>query len=328
MKRTNIYISLGLFGIAALVLYFMYASTHSTSLNPAFNATLAGVFDRRNHFPENLSRNTEHVSLTLVSDASKEELAQLFGKPVKDNLLVTVVIDDKNSLGKVTDGDYDDAIRGFARALPKIAGKIYVRWNPEMEVPVQLYTWQYQSPVDYIKAYRRFAAICKKANQAVQLVWAPAGYPGTEEYWPGGDVVDVVSITINGQSEEASKFFPRDKDAVTMIRRKLLRTRFADKPVIILDADNAEPSAGLRESITLAAAGIEKDAALVFQHIPNNTPPGRPDGAKPLIGVYDPKKLLVRVMWGVSTFLWIWKISRTECLRRILQPFCPETTIR
>lgn len=297
MKRTNIYISLGLFGIAALVLYFMYASKHSwaarASLNPAFNATLVGVFDRRNHFSDNFSQNTQHVSLTLGAAASKDELAQLFDNQVTGNLLVTVVTDDKNSLGKTANGNYDEAIRAFVQALPKIAGKIYVRWNPEMEVPVQLYTWQYQSPADYIKAYRHFAAICKKANQAVQLVWAPAGYPGTEEYWPGNDVVDVVSITINGESEETSKFFPRDKDAVTMIRRKLLRTRFADKPVIILDADNAKSPADLEESIAQAAVGIEKDAALVFQHIPNNTPPDRQAGVKPLVGVYDPKKLLV-----------------------------------
>lgn len=297
MKRTNIYVAIVISGLVILALLFKYARLDRpetlTSLDSSFHAQLVGVFDRRSSFPDNFSRNIKHISLNIGRKASREQLAQLIGKPGAGNLLVTVVMNGKNDLEEITDGNYDDAIRALCQVLSETNAKTLMRWNPDMEVPVKLYAWQYQSPATYIDAYRHFAAICKEENKAIQLVWAPAGYPGTEEYWPGNDVIDIVSITINGQSENSSTIYARDKDTLTMLRRKLLRTRFTDKPVLILEAGNALPSAGLKRSLADAIAEIEQDSAIVFQPIPNNTPPMRGTKVKPLIGVYDPKELLV-----------------------------------
>ena len=112
-----------------------------------------------------------------------------------------------------------------------------LRLNPDMEVYVDLYPWQKQSPEMYSKAFNHFAETIKKNAPAVKMVWAPAGYPGAEEYWPGAKWVDMVSVTLKGKSEEMTNNYPDENSQQKLIFRKLHRMRFFDKPVLVIGSE-------------------------------------------------------------------------------------------
>jgi beta-mannanase len=191
----------------------------------------------------------------------------------------------------VTDGAFDDALHLLCGLLPQ-KKCIYLRWDPDMEVPVQRYSWQYQSPGDYIEAFRYVAKTCRNANPALQIMWSPAGYPGMEEYWPGDDVVDAIGISINGRSELSATAFPRDPDSRTELRRKLIRTRFMDKPVWVLASGGDSLVTALQSDLRAATKEIKRDSAWLFQEYAINQPKRRPANALPLLGVYDPRQAL------------------------------------
>ncbi|ACT94258.1 beta-mannanase-like protein [Dyadobacter fermentans] len=234
----------------------------------------------------------QHISIQLSPNTTEKALTAALKVPVtSENLLVTVVAGQEGALGKVTDGQFDDVLQTLCRLLPKTS-HIYLRWDPDMEVPVQRYSWQYQAPVDYINAFRHVAKVCRSAMPSIQIMWSPAGYPGTEEYWPGADVVDAIGISVNGQSELAATAYPQEPDTQKLLRRKLIRTRFMNKPIWVVASGTDSTVQVLQNDLKAVVRDIKRDSVWLFQDFAIGTPEGRKPGAAPLLGVYDPKLAL------------------------------------
>ncbi len=288
----------GLVLIGALVFYWMRLSPFSKSgkyssdvLNTAFAEQPIGYINRADSLGVTM-RGLQHISIQLYPNTADMALVAALKDVAADkDLLLTVVAEQKPALRMVRDGDFDDALRSLCRLLPD-KKRIYLRWDPDMEVPVQRHSWQYQSPADYIKAFRHVAEICRNAKPGLLVMWSPAGYPGTEEYWPGDDVVDAVGISVNGESELSATAFPPDPDHETALRRKLIRIRFMDKPVWIFASGDDSLVNALRVELREAVKGIKQDSGFLFQNYVTNEPAGRPADAMPLLGVYDPRLAL------------------------------------
>jgi len=224
MKAKGIFLLIaGLAVIWALAFYLTRSSAHSKSggyasdaLNAAFTERAIGYINRTDSLSAEDLR-FQHVYIQLHPDIADTTLAAALRYPAADkDMLLTVVAGQDGALDRVKDGEFDDALRKLFRALPdKI--RIYLRWDPDMEVPVQRYSWQYQSPADYIAAFRHVAEIGRSARPSLRIMWSPAGYPGADEYWPGDDVVDAIGISVNGQSELSATAFPPDPDQRTAI---------------------------------------------------------------------------------------------------------------
>lgn len=135
-------------------------------------------------------------------------------------------------LTAVAEGVYDDKIRDLANLLAQESRAVYLRFNPQMEVPGRFYPWQ-EYPSVFIDAYRHVYQVVKSIAPQVKMVWAPAGYPGLEEYYPGEDVVDALSINLIGDSEEIVEVYPK-QDLQTELRRRLHRLRFFNHPCLVL----------------------------------------------------------------------------------------------
>jgi beta-mannanase len=298
MKVKSILLIAGLILTAVLVIYFIRFSplfkpdSYSTDvLNAAFAEQPVGYINRADSVGVT-NPGLQHISIQLHPNTTDVALAAaLKGLATDKDLLLTVVAGQEGALGMVTDGAFDDALRSLCGLLPQTKC-VYLRWDPDMEVPVQRYSWQYQSPVDYIEAFRHVAKTCRSAKPALQIMWSPAGYPGTEEYWPGDDVVDAIGISVNGQSELSAMAFPRDPDQRTALRRKLIRTRFMNKPVWVFASGSDSLVNVLRSDLRAAAKEIKRDSAWLFQEYAINQPKGRPANALPLLGVYDPRQVL------------------------------------
>ncbi|MCF0052643.1 hypothetical protein LXM25_21405 [Dyadobacter sp. LJ53] len=293
-------ISAGIISTCLLVFFFQKLKSSSTTstdaLDSTFHEPVIGTFELNE---QSHTHSFSHYALTLDKHADEASINKLLaGIPEAEQQLITILMPGTdfasapNALSEVRSGAYDAKIEAFCRALANRSGTIYLRWNPEMEVPVQLYPWQYQAPNDYIEAFNHFSKLSKSVFPAVKIVWGAAGYPGTDEYWPGPAYVDYVSITINGKSESKATAFPVVKDLEVNVRRKIQRMRMFGKPVLVLNAGN-DHEADVKTALTKAAATSRQDAAYLYQ-IEDTASASKIQGrGEPLIGVYDPKKLLV-----------------------------------
>ena len=115
----------------------------------------------------------------------------------------------KDPLSQVINGGFDSVIIQLCQRLTDKPARVYLRFNPEMEVPSNTYPWQY-GPIEYIKAFRHFSQLCKQYAPQVAVVWAPAGYPGAMEFYPGDDLVAATSITAKSISESGLNVYPRE----------------------------------------------------------------------------------------------------------------------
>lgn len=258
-------------------------------LAEAFNEKPIGYFDRSDSSAA-LPQDLQSLCIQIHPGTQAGELTAAFRQlDPKKKLILTVLTGQEDALERLADGKFDDALQALAEAIPR-GNRVYIRWNPDMEVPVKRHAWQYQSPADYIRAFRHLAQILKQHRPDAQLLWSPAGYPGTEEYWPGSDVVDAVGISVNGPSEQEATAYPRDPDRITTLRRKLIRTRFMPKPVFIFSSDSLTPD--LQRDLKDAAQDLRDNAQWVFQKFEIKEPALRKAGSIPLLGVYDPRQAL------------------------------------
>lgn len=142
--------------------------------------------------------------------------------------------DNGNVSEAILKGRFDDNIKQLAAIINQTTHTVYVRYNPDMEVPVYQFPWQYQSPGLYIRVFNYLATRLKKAAPAVKMVWGPTGFPGDTEFWPGPDNADLISVTLGSTSEQVSAAYPYQPKLPEMLFTKLHRMRFINKPVLIL----------------------------------------------------------------------------------------------
>ena len=148
-----------------------------------------------------------------------------------------------NPLDDVLKGKFDKCIEILCKDVIKNSINVYLRFDPDMEVPVTRYPWQYHGGSAYIEAFRYFANLCKAYAPQAKQVWGPAGYPGTMECYPGDDVVDAVSITLKSDSEMSLNVYPKNYSVEYDLFRRIHRLRFIKKPVFILGSSiNANDS--------------------------------------------------------------------------------------
>lgn len=196
-----------------------------------------------------------------------------------------------NSLRNLQAGHYDQLLADFCAALPQDQRTIYLRFAPEMEVPSSKYPWQ-QYPDLFIKAYRHFAEICRKHANEAKLVWSPAGYPGAMEYYPGGDVIDAASVTINATSEAGLSAYPK-LAPTDDLRRRLHRLRDIAVPILVLAKSAPVTAQKIATSVRLAEEHIlmNKDIYSLEKPVPLDHKRSAISD-EIIFGVYDPQSLL------------------------------------
>ncbi|MBV6653633.1 MAG: hypothetical protein KI786_07755 [Mameliella sp.] len=222
---------------------------------------------------------------------SKEEplvlTVRAYGKPNLDQSYGAV-------LNSTSQGKYDDAIRKLAEKLKEHHAPVYLRWCEAMEVHSERYPWQLKYHKLYTDAYRHFVATARAVNPDLKFIWGPAGYPGLEEYWPGNDVVDLISLDIGHISEKDSDAYPPYVSVEEELYRKVHRLRFFERPVAVFAFEDT-PNQAVKDALEIALSS-QKELA----HIPINSvaPPLASDAFR--IGVYDPENLL-NDLSGVNT---------------------------
>jgi beta-mannanase len=277
-----------------------YKTLRTDAIRSAFEEAIVGLYNRTPNGIYVDNPSIQHKSITFDQSVNDVSIKKVLAELKKDEpALITVMVpgvSGKNCLIEISNGLYDKQIQSLCEFVAHNRQTVYLRLDPAIEVPVHIYPWQYQSPIVFKNAFRHFAFIAKKAAPKVQLVWGTDGYPGVEEYWPGSDVVDCISITINSKSESVATAYPHTNDSVMLIKRKIHRMRFMNKPILFLNEKGIGNDDAVRKTIVLAVDEVKKDESIIYETATQINPDDSvriKRNAQPTIGVYDPKRLLL-----------------------------------
>lgn len=199
---------------------------------------------------------------------------------------------ENNPVDDVISGRYDKVFRDLCENLIGQRSNVYFRFNPEMEVSVDLFPWQRYGPA-YIDAFCHFSGICKLYAPQIKLVWGPAGYPGSMEYYPGDDFVDVASVTVHSDSELMQSRFPVESSVSQDLYRRIHRLRFFSKPIFVLGSKQIDRDSITEHVIASISEKIKRNPQIYTDD--NFKRPQQLTGYerdKLEIGLYDPDNLL------------------------------------
>lgn len=251
-----------------------YSKILKDELEAHENERIIGIYSKGTTVSFDTLFNFKHIILRINTDKTFQVDDSIL-KNISDaeNLLLTIEFRGNkyftniknNPLEQILNGLYDKKIELIGQAIFRRNKNIYVRFNPEMEVPVYSFPWQNKSGKQYIEAYRCLVTKFKNLNSDLKFVWGPAGFMGLEEYYPGEDVVDVISITLKSETERMFTRYPTYIDLKDEIHKKNHRLRFFNHPVMILGSKNANDKAMIFDLVS-----SEIDTIIKYQNVAYN----------------------------------------------------------
>ena len=97
------------------------------------------------------------------------------------------------------------------------------------------FTWANWKAEDYVKAYRHVVDVCRKVATNVKFMWSPLGEEGLKAYYPGGDYVDVIGISVFALQQYDREHAGRDRAFAELIEPKYARVKQFNKPVTVAE---------------------------------------------------------------------------------------------
>ena len=207
-----------------------------------FSSLYDGRFEKR--FNDVLSRNHD-VIVTF------EPFRNLSGK------------DDIEVLKNITNHQYDNEIKKLYSIITQTSKKVYLRFAHEMEIPISRYPWQSQDPITYINSFRYFMSFKDVLPENIIRVWGPAGDRGSIEFWPGSDIVDVISFAIYGLPDKNITDPNKQWSFETIFKIKKRRIRFLNKPIFITEFGVKGPEEYQNKWLEAAAKTLRNDRQVI-----------------------------------------------------------------
>lgn len=256
-----------------------------------YNCDTVPVFDTIGSFV--------HLRLSLNDNNSGIDNKVLSSVPTDKNILLTIEFrgnylfygNNDNVLEDIVNNEYDEKLQKIVQILKACERTIYVRFNPEMDVPVYKQPWQNNTKM-YIEAYRKMVLELRTSNPMLRFVWGPAGFMGAEESYPGNDVVDAMSITLNSSYEKLYTRYSLNSSLKDQIHKKMHRLRFFHKPIFIIENTLHFGRHEVYSHINAETDSIAKYKQIAYdEKLWNIADSSKIDG-KFVFGLYDPAQLL------------------------------------
>ncbi len=275
-----------------------------TSLVRENEQVVRAVVALRDSLPAKELHGLLHVRLRLPRNAGWELAPD--SKPLLEHGPVLLTVEswgsrqwnayNNNPLIDIAEGRYDESIVHLCRQLPRQGIGVFVRLNPDMEVPGSRYPWQ-QYPEIYISAFQRFADLVRKYAPEAHLVWAPAGYPGAMEFYPGDAYVDAASVTVRSRTEAALTAYPIYEEVEYELFRRIHRLRTLDVPIFVLGEGRSvvdSLSSGVLQAVgdrIASARSLGYEAGQFVGSLGEEEDTGASEDL--LVGLYDPMEHLL-----------------------------------
>lgn len=172
------------------------------------NGSKLGVYDPWGDFKDEAGIATEHLFLPWEDvDLSSLPQADAYASSRGRRILITIEpwswakewnVSRTELRNLILSGKRDENMRAILKAVEGFKSPVTIRWAQEMENPYGRFTWSNWKPADYIAAFRRMVGIIREMLPKAQVMWSPRGQKNLVHYYPGGEYVDLVGLTVFG----------------------------------------------------------------------------------------------------------------------------------
>jgi len=219
-----------------------------------------GAYDP-DHVLSNLPLDVEHW---FIAQSSPEDLESALASARNRTAFVTLEPwpttpnDSEDLLQDIAAGTRDDELHMLARVAREHGPKVVLlRWGHEMELS-NLYPWAGREPDVYRLAFRHVVSVFRAAGaNNVRFVWSPAGNANAPGYYPGGDVVDYVGLSVLGErSWDATMGLP-PQSFDELLAPRYARVAWLGKPIIVAELGVSGDAVYQAEWLANAARRLE-----------------------------------------------------------------------
>lgn len=211
---------------------------NTTNQNYREKEPIIGLYDFNELLVNEESVSVEHLFINFeqIEEGSfKNSINKVYARNHDVIITVEPIKQDTTILKDLVAGKHDLILQKLYDFISKTDRIIYLRFAHEMEIPIERYPWQSRDPAEYIRAFRYFMQFPDKEMTHIKKVWGPAGDRGSIEWWPGDDVVDIVSLAIYGLPDKNITDPKAQESFSTIYNRKNWRIRFLQKPIFITE---------------------------------------------------------------------------------------------
>ena len=200
-----------------------------------------GVYDPEGSFAGQTSMAVDHYFIDWIKYDQTEMVKNLQASIAK-NRWPLITIESWAEEGKkdtlladIANGEYDGQIEKICGDIGSINNPVFIRWGHEMEIVSGRYPWAVSDGQIYQQAYKHVVNKCRENIGQAYWVWSPAGSKGLEKYWPGGENVDYVGLSVYAFDEFDQKNYGRRLAFEEIFADKYGRVKGYNKPVIIAE---------------------------------------------------------------------------------------------
>lgn len=248
-----------------------FITSKSTSKTANDHVFEFGLYDPNDLLNTESSVSTEHLFVDFTSLYDGEFEKRFKSVLLRDHNVIVTFEPFRNPLGKddstvldnILNKVYDEEIEQLYSIILQTSKKVYLRFGHEMEIPITRYPWQSQDPIQYIKSFRYFMSHQDSLPSNIKRVWGPAGDRGSIEFWPGSDVVDVVSIAIYGLPDKNITDPNKQLSFESIFKTKKRRIRFLDQPIFITEFGVKGPEAYQKKWLEGAAKTLKNESQVI-----------------------------------------------------------------
>jgi endoglucanase len=135
----------------------------------------------------------------------------------------------------ILSGKRDENMRAILNVVAGFKSPVTIRWAQEMENPYGRFTWSNWKPEDYIAAFRRMVGIMREVTPKAHVMWSPRGQKSLTRYWPGGEHVDIVGLTVFGLEKYDEIVYGKPRNFVESLQLGYDLTAGYGKPVWVAE---------------------------------------------------------------------------------------------
>jgi beta-mannanase len=167
-----------------------------------------GAYDPHGDFGEDANSKIEHLFLPWEDvDLSTLALADEYALQRGRSLLVTIEpwswsvdwrVSPEELYSGIVSGRYDANMATVCAEIAKLKRPVTIRWAQEMDETDNQFTWAQWTGPQFANAYRRMITVCRKHVTDAKFMWSPKGNEGLEAFYPGGEFVDIVGLSVFG----------------------------------------------------------------------------------------------------------------------------------
>lgn len=257
------------------------------------NGTKFGAYDPEGSFADLTTLQIEHIyvplfDVDLVSIKDADDYAQERNR----ELLITVepfswvpgwAIDPNKLREEMMAGAYDASIEAVCGTIGELKSAVTIRFAHEMDFATMRYPWSGWLPDDYIAFYRHFHDVCSPLAPNAAFAWTPRGEENMLAYYPGGDYVDRVGVTLLSLQEYDLSTYGRLRSLQERMLSRYAALQTLGKPISIAEfgfhGDEAFEQ-DMEKQMKRLPQQFDFDAILYFNAVdpwPWPEPFGRPD---------------------------------------------------